>query len=274
MAKKPTEAQIEIMPITMGRITCHILGKTPLLMHRFSKKAREQLLFPKGRANAAEKAESLKHDPLMEYRETIYLNRNQKEPSAVHMPDGMFSKALASAALDLPGASKSQILRLVSIASRQINVFGIPQLHMDMVRSSDMARTPDVRSRAIFPEWACKVEIEFVASLLKQNQIVNLLAAAGIIVGVCDYRPQKGGSHGKFSIVDANDPDYLRVIKQGGRAAQLAAIEKPMAFDADTEELFTWFNQEAARRERVLPSSTVIADEAKAKRNGRGAEAH
>lgn len=257
MAKKKQEATIEIMPITMGRITVHVLGTSPLIMHRFAKKAWEELLFPSGRMNAAEKADNLKHDPLTEYREGMYRNRDPKEPAAFHLPVLMFQKALAAAALDLPGASKAQILRLVSITSMQINLFGVPSMGMNMVRSSDMARTPDVRTRPFFTEWACSFEIEFTSSLLKQNQIVNLLAAAGVIVGVGDWRPQKGGPYGKFRIVDADDKDYRRVMKEGGRVAQLAAYEKPEAYDADTEELFSWFREEAKRREKVVPSELV-----------------
>lgn len=273
VAKKTTESVIEINAITMGRISCYLVGTAPgMLMHRFSLKARQELLFPKGRANAAEKAENLKHDPLMEFREAMYRNRNDNEPAAVHTPSGFFSKALASAALDLPGASKAQILRLVSVASPQINLFGIPRLHMEMVRSSDMARTPDVRTRPCFTEWCCKVNLSFVSSLLKQNQIVNLLAAAGEIVGIGDYRPQKGGAYGKFRIVDANDPDYLRIQQQGGRKAQLAAIEAPDFYDADSEELFAWFQQETVRREKFVPSAAVMAGGKK--RNSHAAEAN
>lgn len=281
MAKATTrkeEQQIDIVPITMGRITVHVLGTTPLIMHRFPKKAWEQLLFPKGRANAAEKAENLKHDPLNEFRESIYKNRDAKEPAAVHLPTGAFSKAIAAAALDLPGASRAQILRLVSVATAQINVFGIPQMCMHMVRNSDIGRTPDVRTRAIFPEWALRFDLEHVSSLIKANQSLNLLAAAGIIVGVGDWRPQKGGFMGKFKVVEANDPDYLRVIKQQGRVAQLSAMEKPIAYDADTEELFAWFLEEAERREKFIPSADII--DATEKSNGRrrrksnGSQAH
>jgi hypothetical protein len=253
MAKK-TEAEIEIAQIVMSRITCHLIGYD-IIMHRYSKKAREQLLFPKGRINSAEKAENLKHDPLGEYRECFYRNRDDKEPSLFHLPTGMFSKALAAAALDIPGPSKAQILRLSSVTTRQINLFGVPRMFMAMTRSSDMAHTPDVRTRPVFPECACKIEIEFVSSLLKQNAIVNLLAAAGVIVGIGDWRPQKGGPHGKFKIVDANDPDYLRIVKTGGRVAQRAAYDAPVAYDFDTEELYAWFNEEVERREKVVPSA-------------------
>jgi len=270
--KKTVDQVIDIAAITMARIPVHILGTQPLLMHRFSAKARRELLFPSGRKNAAEKAENLKHDPLNEYREAVYANRDTTRPTAIHLPAGMFSKALASAALDIPGASKAQILRLASVTSTQIDLFGTPRMSMEMVRSSDMAKTPDVRTRPIFPEWACKIEIEYVATLLKEGQIMNLLAAAGMIVGIGDWRPQKGGSHGKFKIVAHDDPDYVRVCKEQGRKAQVDALKNPVSYDADTEELFAWFNEEAARREKVVPSSGVVAK--RAKRNGNGAEAH
>jgi hypothetical protein len=119
MAVKKKEASIEIAKISMGTVKMCILGTSPMIMHRFSFKAWQELLFPSGRKNAAEKAENLKHDPLNEFREAIYRNRDASEPTAIHIPAGAFSAALASAALDIPGASKSQIMRLCSVSSRQ-----------------------------------------------------------------------------------------------------------------------------------------------------------
>jgi hypothetical protein len=270
MAKATTKAEFEITPIVMGRIRACLLGTAPMYMHRMGWKAQGQILFPKGRANAAERASTLKHDPLGEFRESIYLNRDPKEPAAIHIPPDSFQKGLAFAALDLPGLRMAQILRLVTIRSTQINVFGIPQLKMDIVRMADMSHTPDIRTRAIFPEWACTIEIEHVSSLIKQNQIVNLLAAAGVIVGVGDRRPQKGGAYGKYKVVDENDPDYQRIIQQQGRAPQLVAIAKPVMFDADSEELFAWYHEEAARREMEVPSATAVATaERSSRRNGK-----
>ena len=280
--KITTEEMIDITPVRMASIKCHLVGTSPLIMHRFPKKAWEQLLFPKGRANAAEKADNLKHDPLMEFRESVYRNRDQRQAAAIHLPSGAFTKAIASAALDLPGATKAQILRLVSVKSTQINLYGVPQMYMAMTRSSDIARTPDVRTRAIFPEWACEVDIGFVETLVKQNQVVNLFAAAGVIVGLGDWRPQKGGTHGRFDIVDPSSSDYQRIIRGMGRGAQLDALENPGAYDVDTDELYTWFLDEAERREKVVPSTdgvrkgvpspAVIDQVTKTKRTGRASK--
>ncbi len=270
MAKAPTKTSIEIIPMVMGRIKACLLSTCPMYMHRMAAKAQGQILFPKGRSNAADRASTLKHDPLGEFRDSIYMNRDQTEPAAIHLPPDAFQKGLASAAIDLPGLRMAQILRLVTIKSTQINLFGIPQMRMDVVRMADISHTPDIRSRAIFPEWACTIEIEFVSSLIKQNQIINLLAAAGVIVGIGDRRPQKGGAYGKFQVVAEDDPDYQRIIRQQGRGPQMSAIQKPVMFDADTEELFAWYHEEAARREMAVPSAElVMADERASKRNGR-----
>ena len=128
-------------------------------------------------------------------------------------------------------------------------------MYMAMVRQSDMRHTPDVRTRAIFPEWACEIELGYVATLFKPNQITNLGFAAGQIIGVGDWRQEKGGSNGKWIFVPEHDERYQRIIKTQGRKAQMEAYEKPECYDADTEELFGWFMQETARREKAVPSS-------------------
>lgn len=253
--KKKTEtAEIEILEIKTGRIRCNIIGRTPLIEHRFDKKAIYELLLPSPKGNRAEREQSLKHDPIAEFRGALYMNRNPKEPAAFHFPSGGFGAALAAAALDLPGSSKAQIKRLVSISDIQVNIFGIPKMIMNMVRSSDMARTPDVRSRPIFPEWACSIEIGYVSNLIREGHVVNLLSAAGVFIGIGDWRPQKGGSHGKFEVVGDKDKDFNRIIKTQGRVPQMEAVQKPVAYDADTEELFAWFKNEVKIREKRVPS--------------------
>jgi len=281
MAKPTSKSKtLEIKPITMASARVHLLGTTPLIMHRFSSKSWRELLLPSQEKNKAEKAETLKHDPLLEFRECCYRNRDKNEPTAVHFPAGAFSKAIAAAALDVPGATKSQMLRLVSIASTQVNIYGVPMLGMDMVRNSDMNRTPDVRTRAYFAEWCCAIDIEYVSTLINQTQIFNLVGASGVIVGLGDYRPQKGGQHGKFMAVPPDDPNVARIMKQG-RAAQEAALLSPSFYNEDSAELYGWFTEEVARREKVLVSAsqngmpldqpkTLAA--AKTKRNGKAAQ--
>lgn len=251
MVKSPkrSEQRIEVREINMDETHMNLLGASPLIMHRFSQKAWRELLFPGRKENLASLEQNLKHDPVSEFRGAIYMNRDPKTKSAIHLPNGAIHGAIASAALDIPGAKKAQIERLTSVVDVNVELFGIPNLFCAMVRNSDMNRTPDVRTRPIFPEWACSVTVRYMRDVLSERTIVNLLGAAGYIVGIGDWRPQKGGSYGTFRIVGDDDVNFQRVVKQQARSAQLKAIEHPIFFDPESEELITWFEGEVARRE-------------------------
>ena len=44
------------------------------------------------------------------------------------------------------------------------------------------------------------------------------------------------------------DPGFEKIIKEGGRAAQEAAMANPTAYDRETSDLLEWFDIELARR--------------------------
>ena len=250
MAKvKPTTEDVELLEINTRRVEFCILGRTPLIMNRFDEKARQEMLMPAQKKNRAEKASSLKHDPVAEFRRATYRNRNPNSPTAVHIPTGAFHKAAGQAAIDIPGQAKSVMLRLTSVTSATVDLYGIPSMLISMVRSGGMNAVPDMRTRPIFAEWACRVEFDLVSALVSQQQLTNLLAAAGVFVGIGDWRPQKGGPNGKFTIVSPQDEDFLRIVEHQGREPQLEAFERPEFHDVETQELFEWFESEAQRRE-------------------------
>lgn len=257
MQKKKVEDTIHISEIEMDDITFNVVGISPMIMNRFSLKAWQELLFPAKKANRAEKEQSLKHDPLAEFRGALYLNRNSKSPARFHVPNGMFHGALASAALDIPGATKSKIERLTKIVDVNIDLFGVPHLFMAMVRNSDINRTPDVRTRPIFPEWACRVTVRYVKNILTQRTVASLLGAAGHIIGIGDWRGEKGGPYGSFRLAAENDAEFKAIIGKQGAKAQQAAYDNPIYFDEDTAELMGWFQAELVRRERKASAPEV-----------------
>jgi hypothetical protein len=217
----------------------YVLGSTPLIMNRLSEKAKRELMYPSAPKTRADKATKLKHDPVAEYRAAAYLNSDSTRPAYFHGPAAWFKKALSNAGLDMPGAAKAKLERLTAVTSTQIDIFGLPSLSATPVR--DARGTPDIRFRPIFAEWACIVQIDYISSLLREQDISALFAAAGLIVGVGDNRPQKGGAFGKFRLVAPDDADFQRVLSEQGRVAQEAAFWTPPYFDAESEELTTWF---------------------------------
>jgi len=248
---KTTEkaTDITVIEVQKGIIEFCIKGSTPLILNTMSEKTRIQLLIPPPKKNAADKASTLKHDPLAEFRASAYTLTDAKAPTYLGFMASAFKAALKGAALDLPGASKSQIGRLTYVEGEYLSLYGIPKLLMSVVRSADMNRTPDIRSRAILSEWACSVRISFVKPLLREQAVINLLAAAGITQGIGDWRPQKGsGSYGQFTLVGHDDADFGRIVNGGGRAAQMSAMNAPECYDDETEKMLSWFNVESKRR--------------------------
>lgn len=248
-AKTDELEQVQIVELTRAKIVYHIVGETPLLMNSMSVKAQRELLLPRGRKTAAEKQGSLKHDPLQEFRDSIYRARKGSE-TVLALLNTQFKAALCTAALDVPGAKKAQIGRLTSIeGGEKLALYGIPEIMCSVVRSADINKTPDIRTRCIVPRWACKVEVTYTTPVLNATVISSLFATAGYTMGVGDWRPQKGsGTFGRWKIVEANDKEYLDIIKTGGADAQQAALDDPDSYDDETDELLSWYDVEVRRR--------------------------
>lgn len=242
-------AEISIMEIQRGRLEFCILGNSPLICNAMSAKAQQQLLLPPVKKNAAEKVSTLKHQPMEEFRASMYTARRPDSPTRIVLKATAFKGALMSAALDLPGATKAQIGRLAYVEGDEIAVYGIPHLLMSVVRNADANKTPDVRTRAILPEWACYLSLQYTTPILKEQAIINLLAAAGITQGIGDWRVQKGsGNYGQFNLTEPDNQTFQRIISTMGKTEQDAAIANPVTYDSETDELLSWFNVEVKRR--------------------------
>ena len=261
--KKPADSgEIHIIEVNTGTITVAILGRKPLILNRLSEKAKRELLLPAPKKTAADKASKLKHDPIEEFRAAPVTLRDDAEPTLLAMPATAFKQSMRTAALDMSGITKTQAGRLlfvdtandgekdgIKIAHDNVPIYGVPKVYTTIVRSADINRTPDVRTRCIVPRWAAVMSITFVKPIMREQSVANLLAAAGITVGVGDYRAEKGaGNYGSFELVGMDDKRLVDIMTNGTRAAQVAAMADPEAYDEETEELLAWFNVEVRRR--------------------------
>lgn len=253
--KKP-EGAVEIKPLSQQRITIHVVGTSPLIFNSMSGKAIRDLLLPPRKKSRTARETTLKHDPLQEYRQSVNCDPSSTSPTLLVIPATAFKGALRTAALDTDGATKSSIGRLVTIQGTShrdwISIYGTPQLHMAVVRMADMARTPDIRTRAILPQWAGVFHLAYVQPNLTQQSIFNLLHTAGITAGVGDGRPEKGAlSFGQFRVVTPDDAEF-QLLTAEGRDVQVGALQAPTAYDAATADLLDWVTAEAATRELTV----------------------
>lgn len=263
MKKSKTESEVIQLSVDlkMQEITAHILGVTPYICNRVSEKARNILLCGGSKKTHAEKAVSVKHDPMAEFRESPYTTSREDSPTLIEMVATAFKKAIGSAALDTPGATKSQITRNVIVPDQRASLWGIPEVMMAVVISGDMARTPDVRTRAILPHWASEIRIRYPHPLFQEKTIAGLLALAGHMRGVGDWRAEKGGNYGLFEIVSPDDERYLKVKAEGGRSAQIAAMQDPGFYDDnETRSLYEMYLETMDARGIVPPSMTAMSN--------------
>ena len=250
MPKQKETQVVEVAIMERGSFSCNIVGTSPMLCNAMSAKVRMELLAPKGRKTTAEKQATIKHDPIAEFRRSAYRTKDENAPTYIYHPAAAWKKAIANTAVDIAGVARAQIERLCWIEGRDIPLFGIPQLHMGVVRNSDMNRTPDIRTRVCLPEWASQISVTFMKPNLTEKSLITLLANAGMINGMGDWRQQKGGPFGHFKIVPEDDPTFRRIVETGGREAQLEALENPTAFDLESEELLEAYFAEMTARGR------------------------
>jgi len=249
MAIKKAETGLHIDALKQGRVTLRLIGTTPLYFNAMSAKAKRTLLIGGGKKTAAEKRE-LKHHPEQEFRDSVY--RLPTGETLLGFPAPGVKGAMATAALETPGVTKTSVQRLIFLPEQKIKVWGKPFLKMDVVRSADMAKTPDIRTRAFLPRWCAEVDIAFVTPTLSVHSVVSLLSNAGAIVGVGDFRQEKGrGSYGTFAVAgdDLGDwADYWAEVTAEGRAVQESALANPEYADDDTAELMALLQDERVRR--------------------------
>lgn len=245
MANEKKDAVVVVERVNTEAVSVVLLGTTPLIMNRMSEKVRQGLLSPRT-LTAPEKRSTLKHDPLGEYRGSMYTTT--AEETLLGFPASGVKKAMMTAALDLPGARKAQIGRLVYVMGIDLPVYGVPQLFMSVTRSADMSHTPDIRTRAILPQWAMPVMVSYVSPLMNATSIINLLVAAGITAGIGDWRAEKGaGTYGSFEVVKADDSRVVALMESSGRAQQELARDNPICYNDESSDLLAWWAEDAAR---------------------------
>jgi len=250
MPVKTQNTTMEIHALKQGRIKLRMIGQTPMYFNSMGAKAWRDLLVGGGKKTAAQKKD-IKHNPEQEFRDSVY--KKSTGDTYLCFPAAGVKGAMSTAALETAGITKSSVQRLIFLPESHIQIWGKPYMKMDIVRSADMNKTPDVRTRAFLPNWCAEVEIRFVTPTLSSHSIVSLLQNAGQIVGIGDFRQEKGrGGYGTFSVAGSEDMGDMQEIwdeiTQEGRDIQEAAMNDPECFDDQTAELMEFLQEERLRR--------------------------
>jgi hypothetical protein len=174
----------------MKKIETTIEGISPLLMHKYPMKDTD--------AKSKAKNQKQTEDDVESY---LYLDHNKKlaQPS-IHL---ISSLKKAGAKYQIPGQGKLTYKNLMGSGAVIIDPDMIPHIHQKWEidrRPVVVQRSRIVRSRPVLNKWKLEFAIEYDDEEIAVETLKELLDFAGRRVGIGDFRPEKGGSFGRFIV--------------------------------------------------------------------------
>lgn len=191
------DAAAIIEPIALETLRIPIVGETPLIVHKFSEKAKRQMLDAmQGRKKVKEP-----RDPQADYESSMYRTKDGYGFPAV----GFKACTVSAARFYGKDVTMTQLRQLLYFrgtifetgGSPLVEIVGEPHMREDVVR---IGQGTDLRYRAEFSEWSAHLEVSYVTSSLARESVLSLIDAGGTGVGVGEWRPEKSGDFGRFRI--------------------------------------------------------------------------
>lgn len=186
-----------------------ILGTSPLICHKFSEKAKRQMLD----AMQGRKTPKQPKDPQADYESSLYAFDGPKKRFG--FPVIAFKAATVSAARFYGKDVKMTELRQFIFMHGEMGadgqalaeIDGEPEMREDVVK---VGMGTDLRYRGVFWPWTATLEVTYVTSALQRGSLLSLIDAGGMGVGIGEWRVEKKGDFGCYKV----DPDReVEVVK-------------------------------------------------------------
>lgn len=190
-------ADIIITAPDIRKVTFTIVGTSPLISHKWSEKAKRQILDKQmKKATQAKEAKN----PEQDFEDSIYRFKDGGCGfPAIGIKAAMVraGKSLGFAMTDLRAAFHINGERGVG-GEDLIRIHGEPTPREDMVRVG--MGTADIRYRAEFVDWSANITVKFNARNISEEQLAGLLMQAGFGTGLGEWRVEKDGSFGTWEL--------------------------------------------------------------------------
>lgn len=191
---------VTIPGVKTEKITTLIVGTAPLIVHKFSEKARQAILDKQmKKATGGREAK----DPEANYQAA----RHRLADGTDGVPAGgvkaafvdgfgkdagvFVSKAKGGIRV-LPDCAATNLIRIISP--------GEPRMREDLVRNE--SGVVDIRHRPEYWPWAMLVTVEYLPTVASQAQVLQAIAKSGFTTGLCEWRPSskesKSGTYGTW----------------------------------------------------------------------------
>jgi hypothetical protein len=188
----------ELQPLNIQTAKIKVKGLSPLIMHRWDEKAKKQMLDKQMKKTVKKEAK----DPEEQFKSSLY----QFDDGRYGFPADGFKKCMIRGAKQL-GLVMIDMKTAVFVEGEYskrddrelVEIKGKLTMREDMVTIS--GGTADIRYRGQLADWSAELTISYNASITSFDHIVNMLNAGGFGVGVGEWRPDKNGMFGRFSVI-------------------------------------------------------------------------
>lgn len=177
-----------------------IVGVSPYVQNKFSRKAREKMEETQRAGEQARKRRKREaKDFEAVYREAMHISKQ----GWYGIPAPAFRNAMISACrivgFKMTIAKLSVFVEADGIDADDgtplVRIMGEPRAHEAMVRNA--TGVADIRWRPMWEEWSAVVRARWDSAQFSASDVVNLLARAGMQVGVGEGRPDSKDSNGQ-----------------------------------------------------------------------------
>lgn len=195
------------MRSTKVLLAMRLTGTSPILVHQFGEKALIEMLSGMVGLKLPRGNKDLKG----EFEASPY--QNMKGDDVI--PCRLVKACFVEGAISTDGvASKAELKRGLRILGHTAPIRKAKK-EMDVRLVRNMGGSPDVRARAIFDAgWTLDIVAQFSPAILAVDAVIAASQAAGATIGLCDFRPARGGEYGAFDVEILPDHEVARVLKE------------------------------------------------------------
>lgn len=199
-ASKPA-ITVQITPPRFDRADVRIVGTSPYMQHKFSAKARAQIEATQREGSRSRKG---KQREARQFEEDWIAAQHISKEGWHGIPAPAFRNALIDACRMAGFAMTRAKMSIFVIADGYDRDDGTPLVRIEgelqppgdpqLVRNA--SGVIDLRMRPVWPQWSAVVQIKWDADQFSAADVLNLLARAGIQVGIGEGRPFSKNSNG------------------------------------------------------------------------------
>lgn len=218
---------IDIKPINIQTINFTLRGVTPLIVHAWGHKAKQEMLDKQRKVKTTTK-HAIKI-PVNDFMESLYwLTEQPALGNTDEEAEEIWDKAIGGGAkfgfpvtgikqsiitgayragLDVKMTELRGLMFLMGNTDASTpNVAEIvgdtPTMREDMVKVGGMSKTADIRYRPEFDQWEIPITMRYHADgKYSLDQLLNLINYGGMYCGIGEWRPERDGQNGMYELV-------------------------------------------------------------------------